>query len=322
MKPPFRMHSSFYPVLEKIAHLLGRMEGQGLSVLSPQLRRKNTILSIQSSLAIEGNSLSVELVTDVVNNKKVRGPKRDVLEVQNAIQLYNKIKSFKALDEKHFLKAHKILMHKLLSQAGQFRNTQVGVFQQGRLVHQAPSARLVPELIHKLFKWLKTDTSTHPIVKSCIGHYEIEFIHPFADGNGRMGRFWQSTLLAQHHPVFYHLPVEELIKRHQQSYYKALAKSDRQGHATAFIQYMLPLLEASLQKVLQNKGPQKYTRAHRFEILKEHLSKQNFNRKQYLQVVKTISPATASRDLKHWVEEKKLLASGTHNTTLYRCAQQ
>ena len=310
------MQAQFYPSIEHIARLLGRFEGRGLHITPPHLRRKNAILSIHSSLAIEGNSLNLDEVTALINNKKVKGPRRDILEVQNAIQLYEQIQNFDPMDEKSFLKAHKVLMHKLVPQAGQFRNTQVGVFKQGQLVHQAPPARRVSQLMSQLFKWLQDDQKTHPIIKSCVGHYEIEFIHPFTDGNGRMGRFWQSICLGAYHKLFYFLPVEKLIRARQLAYYKALRASDVKGHATPFIDYMLPVLTDSLEKMLEHSA--KPTREYRLELLKQHLAQRVFSRKDYIKIVGSISSATASRDLKHWVQHKLLTATGSHNNTRYR----
>ena len=216
----------------------------GENVPSPQLRKKNQIKTIHSSLAIEHNSLSLKQMTDIIDGKRVLGAPDEIQEVKNAIEAYRLMPELDAFKEKDLLRAHGLMMKDLVRNAGHYRQEGVGVFDGDRCLHMAPPADRVPHLMGDLFKWVKT-TKEHPLVSSCVFHYEFEFIHPFIDGNGRMGRYWQTMLLSRWKGIFAWLPVETIVKAHQQDYYNAIAKSDAAGESTVFVEFMLQcLLEA------------------------------------------------------------------------------
>lgn len=247
-----------YQITDKIIHLVAEISEQvgaitavkSESMINPQLRKENQIRTIHSSLAIENNTLSLEQVTDVINGKRILGAPNEIKEVKNAFEAYNLLLSFDPYSMDDLLKVHKILMMDLTKQSGQFRSGGVGVFNKERLVHMAPPADLVPKQIEDLLQWAK-DSEAHPLITSCVFHYEFEFIHPFVDGNGRMGRMWQTLLLSHWKPVFGWLPVETLIKERQNEYYKALEVADKAGESTVFIEFMLNTIRNALAEMIQ-----------------------------------------------------------------------
>ncbi len=209
---------------------------------SPQLRKKNQIKTIHSSLAIEHNILSLKQVTDIVDGKRVLGAPDEIQEVKNAIEAYRLMHELDAFREDDLLKAHALMMKDLVKRAGHYRQDGVGVFDaHGNCLHMAPPANRVPQLMSDLFDWVKT-TNAHPLIHSCVFHYEFEFIHPFPDGNGRMGRYWQTMLLSRWKGIFAWLPVETIVKEHQQAYYDVIAQCDAAGESTAFVEFMLKCL--------------------------------------------------------------------------------
>ena len=203
-----------------------------------ELRKANKIKTIQSSLAIEGNKLSEEQVSDILNGKKVVAPIREIQEVKNAIKTYDDFQNFNPFSVADLLKAHQIMMQSLIAEAGKFRAGGVSVFKESVAVHIAPPAGRVPELMENLFDWLKT-SDDHLLIRSCVFHYEFEFIHPFSDGNGRMGRLWQSLILSTLNPIFQHLPVETMVHDNQQDYYSAINDSSTTNDSGIFIDFML-----------------------------------------------------------------------------------
>lgn len=241
--PPFTITDEVLQLVSDICLQLGRMEALSDSQLpSPILRKENRIRTIHSSLAIEHNSLTLQQVTDIVNGKRVLGAPDEIKEVKNAIDAYHLMQQLDAFNQKDLLRAHAAMMHDLVHTAGRFRHEGVGVFDDnGQCVHMAPPADRVPWLIDNLFKWVST-TKAHPLISSCVFHYEFEFIHPFIDGNGRVGRFWQTLLLSRWKPVFAWLPVESIVRENQDGYYAAIAESDRNANSTPFITFMLKCL--------------------------------------------------------------------------------
>jgi len=216
---------------------------------NPQLRRDNQIRSIHSSLAIENNSLSLEQVTDVINGKRILGAPNEIREVKNAYEVYNLLLTYDPCNIDNLLEAHRTLMGGLTKEAGCFRSGGVGVFAGEQLIHMGPLASVVPRLISDLVDWIKT-TDAHPLIKSCVFHYEFEFIHPFSDGNGRMGRMWQTLILSHWKPLFAWLPVETLVRERQQEYYSVLAASDQAADSTAFVEFMLLAIRDALRELL------------------------------------------------------------------------
>ncbi|MAY52467.1 MAG: cell filamentation protein Fic [Flavobacteriaceae bacterium] len=254
-------------------------------------------------------------MTALLEHKRVIGPKKDVLEVLNAIAIYENSNNYNPKDEKHFLKAHRQLMKGLIDDAGKYRNQGVGIVKGSNVEHMAPPYENVPHLMNDLFNYLNKDQEIQ-LIKSCVFHYEMEFIHPFMDGNGRMGRLWQTLILMEKYPVFEFLPFETLISKDQDKYYKALSDSDKSGKSTIFIEYMLEVIETSITELL-NFNNRSLNQKDRLEYFTS-LNKVEFSRKDYMNVFKDISTATASRDLKEGVEQNLFERTGKKNKTTYR----
>ena len=230
-----------------VSEQIGRIKVLFHGNVNPHLRKENRIRTIHSSLAIEHNSLSLEQVTAVINGKHILGNPNEIREVKNAYDTYEMMLVLNPYSVKDLLKAHKMMMKDLIPENGKFRSGGVGVFDGDVVVHMAPPASLVPGEIQDLFAWYKK-SEIHPLVRSAIFHYEFEFIHPFADGNGRMGRMWHSLLLGRWNEIFYWLPVEELIRSRQQEYYNALNKSDRESDSSTFVEFMLEIFLGTLRE--------------------------------------------------------------------------
>lgn len=315
MQPPYTLTTEILRLITDISQKIGEINASFLVKPPPELRKTNRIKTIQASLAVEGNSLSIDQITALIENKRVIGPSKDIKEVSNAIDVYKQVNKFNPFSEKSFLTAHKILMQGLIPYAGKYRRTGVGIVKGSQVAHLAPPADNVPYLMNDLFKYIKKSDEL-VLIKSCVFHYEMEFIHPFSDGNGRMGRLWQTLLLMQQYPVFEYLPFETLISKNQKDYYKALSVSDKQGSSTRFIEFMLNTISASLDELLAERvGPISGTdRIHSFLAggIKE------FTRKNYMNHFKTISSATASRDLKLATEKRLLKKIGDKRNTIYR----
>jgi Fic family protein len=244
-QPPFSVTAEILNRVAEIAELVGK-----LAVLADpsgllQLRRINRIRTIHGSLAIEGNMLDEAQITAILEGKRVIAPPRDLLEVQNAVAAYDRFDRWAPGSEQDLLEAHRVLMSGLIDEAGRYRKGGVGVIAGERVIHVAPPADRVPRLMGDLFQWLNA-TDAHPLVASCVFHYEFEFIHPFADGNGRMGRLWQSLILSRWNPLFAHLPVESLVHEHQADYYASLQQSTQETDSAPFIDFMLRMIHAAL----------------------------------------------------------------------------
>ena len=249
MKPPYDITPKILKLITSISEKLGEINATYLSKQSPQLRKQNRIKTIHSSLQIEGNTLTEEQITALIENKRVIGPEKDVLEVLNAIKLYENLEKYKFYSDKSFLKAHKELMNGLIQSPGKYRTKGVGIVKGNMVEHVAPPAENVPYLMKDLFEYLK-DSEELTLIKSCVFHYEMEFIHPFIDGNGRMGRLWQTLILMSEYPVFEFLPFQTLISQTQNEYYNSLAMCDKLGKSTMFIEYMLGVIDKSLSSLL------------------------------------------------------------------------
>ena len=314
MKPPYELNTKILKYITSISEKIGEVNANYLNRPSPKLRKKNKIKTIHSSLKIEGNTLSENQITDIVENKRVIGTEKDILEVKNAINLYDQLQLFKSTSLKSFLKAHGILMEKLVENPGKLRKQNVGVFKGTEVAHLAPPANRVPNLMYDVFKYLKQSDEL-VLIKSCVFHYEVEFIHPFIDGNGRMGRLWQTIILMEKYPIFEFIPFETLISKTQEDYYKALEISDKAGDSTFFIEYMLDVIEKSLDELLKfnNKIETDDDRLEYFISL----GKSEFTRKTYMSIFKDISTSTASRDLKKGVEKGYFDKVGEKNRTKY-----
>jgi len=320
MKPPFTLTPEILNQCGAIERLLGQYEGLKAPKPQMQLRRKNRIRSIQSSLAIEGNVLTTAQVTAILDRQRVVGPKRDILEVQNAIEVYEDLASYQAHSEGSFLKAHGRLMKGLTADAGRWRSSGVVIREGEKILHVAPKAALVSKLMGELFGFVKQEQKkTHPLILSSVFHYEAEFIHPFSDGNGRMGRLWQQVLLLQFHPLFEFVPVESMIRKRQEDYYQALRTSDKAGDSNAFIVFSLSVIREALEEFLRELKPEPLDARARLDLARTHFPKE-FSRKEYLLFFKTLSTATASRDLQAGVRDGVLTAKGEKALTRYRFA--
>ena len=232
--PPFIISADAINRIAEISALLELHNIARENEHALKLRKANLIKTIHSSLAIEGNILSEDEVRDIINGKQIVAPIRQIQEVKNAIRVYDLYSRLNPFSEKDLLKAHSIMMEALTEDAGRYRTAGVGVFGETGLVHIAPPPQRVPELMGDLFDWLKK-SKDHLLIRSCVFHYEFEFIHPFSDGNGRTGRLWQSLILGCLNPVFEHLPVENMVYVNQQEYYNAIAASTSKGHSGPFL---------------------------------------------------------------------------------------
>lgn len=247
-KPPFHMTDKMTSLIAEISEQVGRITVLQEGTISPHLRRENRIRTIHASLAIEHNSLSLEQVTAIIDGKHVLGNPNEIKEVQNAYEAYELMLRLDPSSVDDLLKTHKLMMNGLVPENGKFRSRGVGVFDGEVLIHMAPPAEFVPEHIHNLFAWYQ-QSELHPLIKSAVFHYEFEFIHPFADGNGRMGRMWHSLLLSNWKELFFWLPIEELIQSRQKEYYDALGAADKQTDSAGFVELMLEIIRDSLENV-------------------------------------------------------------------------
>lgn len=244
--PPFSLTDKITDLLAQVSVLVGGIDVLQEGSVAVHLRKENRIRTIQSSLSIENNTLTLEQVTAIFDGKRVAGKAREIKEVENAISAYDVIQTFDPLKQKDLLKAQGLMMLGLVQDCGKFRTGGVGIFNGKKLVHMAPPASFVKAQIKNLLAWYKKN-ELHPLIKSAVFHYEFEFIHPFADGNGRMGRMWHTLLLGKWNQMFLWLPVEDLIKKHQNEYYKALSQSDSCANASTFVEFMLGILLKALQ---------------------------------------------------------------------------
>ncbi|MEJ2283884.1 MAG: Fic family protein [Desulfobacterales bacterium] len=314
---PYQITSEIVHSLAAIAECIGQLEGVNLIQPSPLLRRKNRIQTIQASLAIEGNSLTPNQVTALLEKKRVVGPPLDILEVQNAITAYRRLSEFEPFTLDSLLEAHAIMMTGLADDPGSLRQGPIGVIRENDVFHQAPDWEKVPSMIQALFHYLNK-SDNHLLIKSSRFHFELEHIHPFLDGNGRIGRLWQTRILMLYHPVFEFLPVEHLIHERQQEYFRTLARGDDTGDCTAFIVFIMAQIEKALKQLIEKTRGVTLTAENRLEIARTSFGEKTFSRRDYQNLLKTISAATASRDLKQGVKMKFLKRSGDKRTSVYR----
>lgn len=248
-KPPFDITNTMLNQMVTISHLLGQLQHEYERNL--HLRKNNRLRSIQSSLAIENNSLSLEQVTDIINGKRILGNPKEIQEVKNAYDAYELIENFNPFSISDFLKAHQVLTYGLVNQSGQFRQSNVGIFDNnGHLIHMGARPPFIEKLMTELFDWAKDDT-TPALIKGAVLHYEIEVIHPFEDGNGRMGRLWQTVVMSKWQPIFAWLPVETMVYAHQNEYYQTLRQADKDNNSTVFVEFMLDIIQKTLKEYIQ-----------------------------------------------------------------------
>jgi Fic family protein len=299
-----------------IGRLLGVVDATHLRRPQTELRKKNKVKTIRASLAIEGNTLSEDQITAIIDHKRVIGPSKDIKEVENAIRAYDNLPNFDAFSKESYLEAHRLLMSGLVDMPGQFRTGSVGVIQGDRIAHLAPPGWNVDNLMTNLFRYLK-EGEDNLIIKSCVFHYEMEFIHPFMDGNGRMGRLWQTVILMKANPVFEYLPIEQEIKKSQEEYYNVLSQCDKEGLSTKFVEYLLGKIRLSLTELVDTQR-ENFTDMDRLNYFLDQTDRGDFTRKDYLKMFPKISTATATRDLRKGVEEGILIREGNDRVAKYK----
>ena len=236
--PIFTITPVILNLVAEISTKLGEINIVKSIQVNPKLRKENRIKTIHFSLAIENNTLTLEQVTDIIDGKRVLGNPVEITEVKNAVDAYNLLLQLNPINIDDLLKAHRLMLNNLVTENGCFRNGDLGLFNGDKLVHAAPPAKFVTKLIANLLEWYE-QSEVHPLVKSAVFHYEFEFIHPFADGNGRIGRMWHTLLLGSWNEIFFWLPIEEIVKERQQEYYEALGIADRTANCTVFVETML-----------------------------------------------------------------------------------
>ena len=248
--PPFEITSKIIELISKISEKIGEINYLQNNPYHIRLRKENRIKTIHSSLAIENNSLTLKQITAIIDGKRVLGNPNEIKEVKNSIQAYDLLLSLNPYDEKDLLKAHKLMMQDLVDRKGEYRTDGVGIFDGEKVIHVAPPADRVPSLMFDLLEWLKT-SDFHLLIKSCVFHYEFEFIHPFQDGNGRMGRLWQTVILKEWKEIFAWLPVETLVKENQKEYYSVLGASDSEASSTKFVEFMLSVILSTIEELIE-----------------------------------------------------------------------
>jgi Fic family protein len=250
-KPPYTITSKILTLATSISEALTKIELQTNKTITPMLRKKNRIKTLAGTLEIEGNLLGEEKITAILDGKQVLGTYEEILEVEGAINAYKEFEKYRFDNLDDLLKAHKILMKDILKTAGSFRSVNVGVGSKDGVNHVAPPFGVVPDLMRDLFKWLK-ESDEHLLIKSCVFHYEFEFIHPFSDGNGRIGRLWQSVILYHYREVFSAIPTESIIRDNQERYYEVLEEAGSLGQSTPFIEFMLEVILQSIESSVKS----------------------------------------------------------------------
>lgn len=306
-KPPFEITTSILNKVAEIAELVGRVSAlQGLSA-SPVLRRANRIRTIYSSLAIEQNTLSLEQVAAVLDGKRILAPPKDIAEVENAYAIYETMESLDPYSVDDLLRAHGVMTRGLVEESGCFRSGPVGVVdREGHILHFGTLPDYIPGLVAELLDWVQ-DSDFHMLIKSCVFHYELELIHPFADGNGRIGRLWHTLLLTQWEPAFAWLPVESIIHDRQEEYYQAINQSNREASSTAFLAFMLSAIEEALLEAVQTESTGNMrVEARRWEQIARFLKNNGTISNADVRQMFGVSAATANRVLSKLTAEGKI----------------
>lgn len=309
-KPPFEITNAMIDRVAEIAELVGRLSTSRLSA-SPTLRRANRIRTIHGSLAIEQNTLTLEQVTAILNGKQVLAPPKDIAEVKNAYEIYERLDDLDPYSVDDLLAAHGVMTRGLLDESGVFRTRPVGVVDgEGHVLHFGTLPQYVPELVAELLDWVKT-SDVHMLIRSCVFHYEFELIHPFADGNGRVGRLWHTLLLSRWNPAFAWLPVESIIHDRQADYYAAINTSNDTGESTIFIEFMLDAIHASLTDAIRTSDEMsdgKVDKATlRWQKIEEFLKTHDYIMNADVRELCGVSAATANRVLADLVAKEKLV---------------
>lgn len=306
-QPPFEINERIMADVIEIAELVGRVSVTDKISLNPTLRRTNRIQTIYSSLAIEQNTLDIEQVTAVLSGKRVIAPPKDIAEVQNAYEIYDNMDKLNPYSIDDLLKAHSVMERGLLNEAGEFRSRPVGVADsEGNILHFGTLPQYVPKLIQELLEWTEK-SEIHLLIKSCVFHYEFELIHPFADGNGRMGRLWHTLLLSKWNPIFAWLPIESIIHDNQSEYYNAINVSNNNGNSTVFIEFMLSVIKQALQESINDKPKNISSKSDlRWNKINDYLETHEYILNSDVQKLLGVSSATATRILVGFMKDGKL----------------
>ena len=306
-QPPFEINERIMADVIEIAELVGRVSVTDKISMNPTLRRTNRIQTIYSSLAIEQNTLDIEQVTAVLSGKRVIAPPKDIAEVQNAYEIYDNMDKLNPYSIDDILKAHSVMERGLLNEAGEFRSRPVGVADsEGNILHFGTLPQYVPKLIQELLEWTEK-SEIHLLIKSCVFHYEFELIHPFVDGNGRMGRLWHTLLLSKWNPIFAWLPIESIIHDNQSEYYNAINVSNNNGNSTVFIEFMLSVIKQALQESINDK-PKNISSKNdlRWNKINDYLETHEYILNSDVQKLLGVSSATATRILVGFMKDGKL----------------
>ena len=309
-RPHFEITNRMIDYVAEIAELLGKLNMADVLSSNPTLRRSNRIRTIHGSLAIEQNTLSLEQVTAVLNGKHVLAPPKDIAEVKNAYEIYERLDELDPYSVDDLLTAHGIMTRDLVEESGMFRTRPVGVVDsEGHVLHFGTLPQYVPDLVMALLEWTKT-SEVHMLIRSCVFHYELELIHPFTDGNGRVGRLWHTLLLSKWNSAFAWLPVESLIHNRQQEYYTAINASNGAGESTVFIEFMLSAIKVSLMEAISTSdemNDEKMDKATlRWNKIQKYLKTHDYIMNADVRELCGVSAATANRVLSSFVEERKL----------------
>ena len=310
-KPPFEITNTMIHQVAEIAELVGKLTSTNQPSANPTLRRTNRIRTIHGSLAIEQNTLSLEQVTAVLNGKQVLAPPKDIAEVKNAFEIYERLDELDPYSVDDLLTAHGIMTRGLVDESGMFRSRPVGVVdQEGHVLHFGTLPQYVPDLMLELLDWIR-NSDIHMLIRSCVFHYELELIHPFADGNGRVGRLWHTLLLSKWNPAFAWLPVESMIHARQPEYYAAINASNDAGESTVFIEFMLSAINASLIDAINTRDKMSDEpldkAALRWQKIESFLRSHDYIMNADVREVCGVSAATANRILAGFVADEKLL---------------
>ena len=312
-KPPYTITNKILTTSNDIVALVTELKDIKKELNTPKLRKKNRIKSITGTLQIEGNSFSEEKVTNVINGKTVLGTMREIEEVKGAIAAYDHLENYDYKKEKDLLQAHKFLMKNLLNNAGAYRHSNVGVGGANGVTHVAPPPDMVPKLMGELFDWLK-NTGDNLLIVGCVFHYEFEFIHPFNDGNGRVGRLWQSVILNKYKNIFSAIPIESVVRDNQEMYYNALEDSGSAGESTPFIEFMLDIILKTLEKVKKENVPKnvpKNVPLKRLDKILELIAKNRDITATELSSKLSVTDKTIKRDLAKLKVDKRLVRVGS-----------
>ena len=321
-KPPFEITNQMIDYVAEIAELVGKLSAVSLLSANPTLRRSNRIRTIHGSLAIEQNTLSLEQVTAVLNGKHVFAPPKDIAEVKNAYEIYERLDELNPYSVDDLLTAHGILTRGLVEESGVFRSRPVGVVDsEGHVLHFGTLPQYVPDLVMELLDWVKT-SEVHMLIRSCVFHYELELIHPFADGNGRVGRLWHTLLLSKWNPAFAWLSVESIIHDRQQEYYAAINASNDAGESTEFIEFMLSAIKASLIDAISTSDEMSDgkmdTATLRWKKIEEYLKTHDYIMNADVRELCGVSSATANRILSLLIDKEKLIRNYFHGHWVYK----